>query len=357
MKFLKKLSDNVNDFLYDHPRTRTFSHWVWLTLLTIASAFIFAFGFRAFINPNIEAIQMWMEKAGLPVPEASQIIVDHFLSGGASGASQSLVKAVEIFADIRNYETIAISIIYFVLNIPLLILSWFKISKQFTIFTLLNVVLVSLFNAIIPNQWIISFINYSFYEDMLARCIFGGITTGIASGLSMIGGTSAGGSDIISMFLSEKRGTNAGRYSFTINACIIISYVMFAIIGNKVNPEINPTEMSAIIRSELYTLIYLFVSVQVIDLLNTRNKKEELQIITSLEELPQIIIHAFPHGATIVDAKGAYSGQKKLLIYVILSRSEIKKAVALIRHVDAHAFVAVYKLNQVYGRFYKKPIE
>ncbi len=357
--FIKK-KENMEDYLFDHPKTRKSIDWLWKFVVTAVTCFIFAWGFRAFINPTTNCVAHWMmmensisyEEALAKVNEQGVI---HLIAGGMSGFSQAIVKVMNIFGDFRESEKTIISIMYFALNIPLLILGWFKISKQFTIFTLINVGLVSLFNEVIPDEWIYNVINL--YDDMIARCIFGGIITGIASGAAMMINTSAGGTDVISFYIAEKKSAMPGQFSFYLNATILVLNVLFGIIGHAVNPTVNPQLSSQLIRYSLYTFIYLFVSVKVIDILNIKNKKEEIQIFTSDENLSQILIHAFPHSATTVDAKGAYTGQKRIMIYMVLSKSEIKKATKLVRKADPNAFMTVIGLNQVYGKFYIRPIE
>lgn len=361
MNWLKQTKQNADDYLFDHPKTRQGLDWGWKLFITLASCFIFAWGFRAFINPSENCVIHWtMESAKCSYEVAarhvSQTGVVHLISGGASGISQAIVKFMNIFGDFRgDIEKTLISVLYFVLNIPLALLAWFKISKQFTIYTIINVAFVSIFNQIIPDSWIYNVINI--YDDMIARCIFGGITSGIASGAAMMINTSAGGTDVISFYIAERKSSGAGNISFIINGLVILTNVLFGIIGHYVNPSINPQASSQLIRYALYTIIYLFIGTHVLDLLNSKNKKLELQIFTSNENLAQVLIHAFPHSATIVDAKGAYTGKKRIMIYMVVSKKEIKKATQLIKKADPLAFFTVLNLNQVYGRFYIQPIE
>lgn len=359
MDFLNK-NPKIKDYLFDHPKTRTALDWTFKFIITVTSCFLFAWGFRAFINPTIECAIHWtMENQEIDYQAASAIVnangVYHLISGGASGISQAVVKVINIFGDLREVEKTVISVLYFAINVPLLVLGWFKISKQFTIFTFINVACVSIFNEVIPDSWIYNVINL--YDDMIARCIFGGLITGIASGAAMMINTSAGGTDVLSFYIAEKKSSGAGHFSFIINACVILSNVLFGIIGHLVNSEVNPQASSEIIRLALYTLIYLFTSTTVIDLLNTKNKKQQIQVFSSNENLPQVLIHAFPHSATVVDAKGAYTGNKKVMIHMVLSKNETRLAIETINKVDPQAFVTVLDVNQVYGRFYIKPIE
>lgn len=371
MQWLKKVKHTTDDYIIDHPKTKQGLTWAWKLFVTITSCFLFAWGFRAFINPNITLAEQFVlhskanQFADIDTLEQAQNYiaangVTHFVSGGASGTSQVLIKVFEVFPGatsewvLRN-EKLIISVLYFVINVPLMILSWFKISKQFTIFTLINVGFVSLFQAIIPDSWIYNVINL--YDDMLARAIFGGICTGIASGSAMMIGTSSGGTDIISFFIAEKKGATAGKFSFLLNGTIIAMYVLFAAISHSTNPSINPQENNETIRYTLYTFIYLFVSVHVLDFLNTKNKKQELQIFTDNENLATVMIRAFPHSATTIEGKGVYTGKKKTVIYMVIAKAETKRAVKISKSVDPYSFITITDLKQVYGRFYTKPID
>ena len=207
MKLLNKIEDETSSFLIDHPQTKKWTIWVGKFILEAISAFIFAYGFRAFISPTIECVRVWWEASGSPggtIPTT----IDALISGGASGISQAVIKFIEMFPNVNllEYEKTLVSVLYFVINIPILLLSWFKISKQFTIFTLINVGFVSLFNQVIPDSAIYNVVNI--YYDPLARSIFAGITTGVSSGLALMVGTSSGGVDVISLYISEKKSTS-----------------------------------------------------------------------------------------------------------------------------------------------------
>lgn len=351
MKWFRKTEDETSTFFIDHPRVKQWSIWTGKFFLEALSAFIFAYGFRAFIAPSLGCARVWTGNENLT---ASNVLI----SGGASGIAQTIIRFIEMFphVNLAAYETTIISILYFVINVPLFLLAWFKISKQFSLFTLINVIFVSVFNQVIPDSWIYNVLNI--YTDHLARAIFGGITTGLSSGLALMVGTSSGGVDIISMYISEKKSSSVGPYSIIANCITVTCFVLFSIVGMNSNPDFHAgIDADSIVTMALYTLVYFFVSGKVIDLLNTKNKKQELQIFTTNESLPIVLIRAFPHSCTVVESKGAYTGRRNLMVYMVISRSEKKKAIALIKNVDKLAFVTVLDLNQVYGRFYIKPIE
>ena len=95
----------------------------------------------------------------------------------------------------------------------------------------------------------------------------------------------------------------------------------------------------------------------IIDAINLRNKKVSVQIITAKEHMPELIIANFPHSATVVKGKGAYSGADRTMIWMVVSSSEVKKVVDVARKIDEHAFITATPLKQVYGNFFIKPLE
>jgi uncharacterized membrane-anchored protein YitT (DUF2179 family) len=95
----------------------------------------------------------------------------------------------------------------------------------------------------------------------------------------------------------------------------------------------------------------------VIDLINVRNKKSQVQIITNDEELAKILISNFPHGATTIKGIGVYSQSEKSVIYMTVSSNEVNDVVRLTQQVDPKAFINVYDLRQVFGKFYISPIK
>ena len=101
----------------------------------------------------------------------------------------------------------------------------------------------------------------------------------------------------------------------------------------------------------------MLAAMVVIDIINIRNKKAQIQIITSNEELPKLLISNIPHGATFVNAQGVFTDDKKIIIYMVVSTTEIKRSVAIIKALDPESFVNVTQLDGVYGNFHMKPIK
>lgn len=343
MNFIKKLNKKISDFFYDHSTLRFILEYVAMVFGAILSSFVFSFGYKAFSNPILDGEE-----------------IGNIVTGGVGGVAQIIVKIFELCGFPVNkmapfgsfyWNYIIQSAFYVLLNIPIFILAFRRVGKKFALFTLVNVSFYFLFVNILPSNLTNMFYessHFSFKTDFLARAIFAGICTGLAIVISFRFGHSTGGSDVVSIYVNGKKNhISIGKITMSMNICIILVYTILSILND--NGDLSPTTMA------LYSFVYLFVESTVIDALTIRDKKNQLQIITSNQTLPELIINYFPHSCTIVQGKGAYSKQDKLVIYTVLSYFEVKKAVKIIQDIDPNAFITITKVDQVVGRFYIQP--
>ena len=281
----------VKDFFLDHPRTNFCSEQLVLLVLELVSAFIFAYGFRAFIAPSrvpLNVIEAQNLLSGFTQPQcealdlataASLVNPSHLVSGGASGIGQVLTRIV-LLCGVTNIPSQTLqSLFYFVVNLPIIILGFLKVGKKFTFYSLVNVILTSILIDAIPQSWC-ELINI--YDDNLARALAGGLTTGVSSGLALRIGTSTGGVDIISLYVAEKKGTTVGKYSLIMNTCTVITYTVLCFFHAPADGGVDALKNGATqLTMSLYTIIYFFTQTIIVDSLNTKNKKTELQVFTT----------------------------------------------------------------------------
>ena len=330
----KRYKEKINNYLYDHYRLKLAIHQGKGLFFSVISAFIFAFGFTCFITPGSDA------------ENAFKIV-----TGGISGLSQNVAKIVEICGgSIPDYLIEAMG--YTVFNLPLLIFAFFKIGKRFSILSAINVVLSSVFITLIPMWGISNIIGNHFLilNQPVARLLFGGMCTGLASALAFRGEISCGGIDIITYYFSLRKSTSVGKYSILLNGLIVSLYSTLLIIQHHDN-------LGLAIISLFYSASYILVVNLIVDTINLRNKKVQIQLVSTKRELAKALITHFPHGATVVKAEGAYTEQEENIVYMIVSSFEVKSVISLARKVDSHVFVSVTSLIQVYGNFYIRPIE
>lgn len=333
LKYWKK---NAKYFLLDHKYLSHTVHHLKTLILCAFSALIFTIGLNSMINLNETASY---------VTETSVL---HLVTGGISGISQCFVQIVHLANPSLNIDyQLFQSIFYFGLNIPLLIFSFIKLGWKFSLYTTINVLLVTIFLNVLPPSLFDEITKYV-ADNLLARAMLAGVCTGTSIAIAFKGGHSAGGVDIIGYYLSVKKSTNAGKYIGSINICIILLFSLLSFLS----PDSKP--WGEIIIVSLFSVVYQFTSSLVTDTIDVRNKKILLQIITSNLTLSRAIIANVPHSCTIVEGKGGYTGNKKQIIYSVVSNSEVNKLVKEIRKIDETSFINTMSLNQVYGRFYIK---
>ena len=339
---VKKVYKAFREFFYDHPKFRVTLEYVFTFIGAFISALIFAFGYKALVDPIVEGKEIGV-----------------IITGGLSGVSQIVVKIFEIFgfpvdqvSPFGEYWVYIIqSVSYFLLNVPIFLLAYKKVGKKFGFFTIVNVGFYFLIVNMLPRSITNMFYTNSmigFEKDLLARALFAGICTGVSTAIAFKFDHSAGGIDVVSVYLNGKKADlSIGRITMMLNAIIIFTYTILSIVND--DGDLSSTTMA------LYSIVYFFTSSTIIDVFSSRDKKKQLQIITENENLSDIIIDCFPHSCTIIDGKGAYSKNKKYVIYTVLSIYEVKRAIKVIKEKDPGAFITITNVNQVVGRFFIRP--
>ncbi len=334
MKKSERLKRKINNYLFDHQFLRIFlSHASALIHASLAAA-IFAFGFCAFISPADDSAL-------------------HIATGGVSGVSQTIAVILKL---VHAPEWIignnAISIAYFVINIPIVIFAFFKIGKRFAIYTAINVGLSSLFIFLFTHAGFTNEIatHPLIADHVVVRVLFGALCVGVSSATAYRGDISCGGIDVFTYYFALRKSTSIGKYGIALNGVIVTAYSIILVATSGSDWEIG-------VIAFFFSIFYLLEVNFVIDAINLRNKKIQLQIITTSEYLAPVLIANFPHGATVTKGEGAYSHAERKIIYIVVSSSEVKSVVSLARKVDHNAFISVTSLVQVYGNFFIKPVE
>lgn len=363
MFYLKHIKREIYYFFIDHKIAKNITSYGYMFVMCILSALLFAIGFRSFISldENIYSSFIAVNESG---------VIQHIATGGMSGLSQCVIIICRACGLNIDYNTLQ-SIFYFVLNIPFLAFAFWKLGFKFSLFTTFNVIFSSIFIQVLPATSMdtinsinpstvadIGFTQFSIFDQIgyllrdqgLARGIFAGFMTGLSIGIAFVSNHCTGSIDIIAYYYSTKKSTTTGKYMSLFNGLIILSFTILSI-------TLDGTNAAQAIVSACFSIVYLFFSSLVIDTINVRNKKVQLQIVSSNETLARAIVANVPHSCTIVKAKGGYTGRDRYIIYVVVSNNEVTKLVAHIRKADPNTFINAINLRQVYGRFFVKPVE
>lgn len=264
----------------------------------------------------------------------------NLLTSGISGLALIISRYVLPDLGVTLDVNLMFSILYVVFNIPLFFIAYKNIGKIFAILTFSNVILTStVISSINPEIW--SFLKVDTMED-ITIALFAGIFTGLAIGFALKGNFSTGGTDILSLSLSIKKGVSFGKYQMMFNGLIMV-------LGGFLSREWNAI---------LYTFVYLGTSSYVVDLIHTKNRKVMLEVIsTKGEEIASVLLKEAHHGVTLLEGIGAYTKEKKNLLHVVVSTYQLTEIVAIIKSIDDSSFVMQIPVSNIYGRFYIPPFK
>ena len=246
------------------------------------------------------------------------------LSGGATGIAL-------IFQYLFGFKA---GYTVFIINLPLFIVSYFKLEKKFTLYSAIGMVALSL--SLIITEPLSSLIQVN---DVLLYCIYGGVLCGIGYGLVFLRNGSTGGTDIITMLIRKKYSNfNIGGLGFILNMMIVIVGAFFFGIARA-----------------LFTLISIFIQGFVLDkVLKGLNSKNLLLIITDREEeVINYIINDLHRGVTSLLAEGEYTHDMKKMLYCILTPRQMVELKSTIHLIDPKAFITIIDVSEVKGKGFK----
>ena len=247
--------------------------------------------------------------------------------GGFNGLTLLIQRSAQQFAGIA----LPFTAINFALNAIPAVISYKFIGRWFTLYSCLAIVLSSVLTDLIPPM--------PLTNDILLVCIFGGIFNGLAISLCLLGGATSGGTDFISVALSERLDVDAWNYIFFGNC------VMLVVAGLLFGWD-----------KALYSIIFQFASTQIVHTLDLRFKRTTLFIISNRAfEVYERIKDTTHHGATLFRGTGLYNGEERDMIYSVISGDQVKQITRAVHEIDPKAFINILKTDHVAGNFYRKP--
>jgi uncharacterized membrane-anchored protein YitT (DUF2179 family) len=258
------------------------------------------------------------------------VIPNQLMEGGVTG-----------IAVLLNYAAgFPLSVSTLVLNIPLFFLGWKALGRGQMMYTLIGVVSLSCFLALmeqmINRNWIVPFHSTN---DYMLVALYAGVSLGIGLGIVFRFGGTTGGVDIIARIVSRSKGMSMGQIILSFDA-IIISISLFYITIEKV----------------LYTLVTVFVASKLIDFIQDGAYAAKAFSIISEhgEAISKKITIELDRGVTLIPAKGAFSGQQKEVVYCVVQRQEIHRLKTIVRNIDPRAFIVINEVHDVLGEGFKE---
>ena len=249
------------------------------------------------------------------------------IPGGFTGLTRLIQEICVLLWDFEPPFTV----INLTLNAIPIVVSFKFIGKKFTMYSCLMIVVSGLITDMIPS--------YAVTTDMLLVSVFGGLFNAIAMIICLMAGATAGGTDFIAIFLSEKMDIDSWNYIFAGN--VVILGIAGALFGWD---------------KALYSIIFQFTSTQVLHALHRRYQKQTLLIVTKKpDEVYKVIKEMTNHDATLIKGEGCYMKQECNILYSVVGRDEVRKVLNRVRETDPAAFVNMIRTESLSGRFYQRP--
>ncbi|TDM02187.1 YitT family protein [Macrococcus carouselicus] len=220
----------------------------------------------------------------------------------------------------------------FIFNLPFFFLGYKQIGRSFALSTLYGIIILSLGTAFLHPV-------PPFIEEKFLVTIFGGAILGVGVGLVIRYGGSLDGSEILAILISGKTPFSVGEI------VMVINFFIFIIAGFVFTWE-----------SAMYSVIAYFIAFKAIDIiqLGLDESKSVWIISDQYEEIGDAINARLGRGVTYLSGEGAYTGEDKKVIFVVITRLEEYKLKDIINHYDESAFVAIGNVSEVKGGHFKK---
>lgn len=224
-------------------------------------------------------------------------------------------------------------ILYYLINIPILIVSWRKLDRMFVLKTLATVSVMTVMLTLIPTIPIMG-------SDTITNCLVGGVISGIGIGIVLRCGGTLGGFDLVSLMIIRK------HHDFSIGKITIsINFLVYAL-----------CMLVFSVPTAIYSMVYSVISSTTIDRVHLQNKDAQVTIITkkNAKELEAAILSQLHRGVTQLRGTGAYTNEQVDLLEITLSEYELPLLRRIIHEYDPNAFVIVKDHVKVYGNYLKK---
>lgn len=224
--------------------------------------------------------------------------------------------------------------VVFALNVPLFILSYFRIGKEFLIKGILGTIFLSIFIDIFDRFNPLT-------EDRILGCVYGGIIMGIGMSLVLKGSSSTGGTDLLSYVIkSYKPYYRTSKLIVIIDIIIVTLNVIF----------LRDIEIG------LYSAITIYLMGKMLDVIFEGVYFTKMMFIVSdkYKEIAKEIEENVRRGITGLHAKGMYTNDEKMMLWCISSRNEAIRIKQICKKIDRNSFIVISNAREAYGIGFKR---
>ena len=245
------------------------------------------------------------------------------------------VSGLSMLLDQVTGPSYTLSLFLIVINIPIFLFGAKKQGIAFTVYSVYAVGIYSFMSYLIMNVLPVdvSFVSPLAGEDLLLCAIFGGVISGVGSGLTIRFGGAMDGIDVLSVVFSRKIGISIGTFVMLFNIVLYISC------GIVINSWILP----------LYSIVTYFVGSKTVDYIveGISRSKCAMIVTTKAAEISDELSKNFRSSGTIVNAIGGYSKEEKEIVYFIVNRFQVNRLRTIVYGIDGRAYIALQEVSDI----------
>ena len=248
---------------------------------------------------------------------------------GISGTSMLLAQITP--------EKFTLSIFLVALNIPLFLFGLKKQGIKFTIYAVYTVAIYSLsawlITDILPID--VSVASPLAGTDLLLCALFGGIISGIGSGMAIRFGGAMDGIEVMAVIFAKRLGMTVGTF------VMIYNVILYIICGIAIRSWILP----------LYSIVTYAAALKTIDyIVEGMDRAKGAMIITSKPgEICAVLSEVFESGMTKIKAEGGYSNAEKTVVYFVVNRFQVPKMREIVHELDPEAYITISEVADVFA--------
>lgn len=233
-------------------------------------------------------------------------------------------------------EYLSLSLFLIVLNVPLFLYGLKKQGMVFTVYSVYAVLVYSigawLITDVLPID--VSMASPLAGQDLLLCALFGGMISGVGSGLTIRYGGAIDGIEVMAVIFAKRLGVSVGTFVMVYNVCL---YVIAGIIGSS---WILP----------LYSIVTYMAALKTVDfIVEGLDRSKSVMIITDMpDEISTALMEEFESGTTKIGARGGYSDKEKTIVYFVVNRFQIAKMKNIIHSIDPKAYMTISDVADVF---------
>lgn len=254
-----------------------------------------------------------------------------------SGISETSMLLAQVTPDF-----LPLSLFLVLLNLPIFIFGLKKQGIEFTIYSIFTVTIYSvsawLITDILPID--VSTVSPLAKSDLFLCAIFGGMISGLGSGLTIRFGGAIDGIEVLAVTFAKKLNLTVGTF------VMIFNVILYIICGIVMQSWILP----------LYSIVTYVAALKTVDYIveGFDRSKSAMIITTEQEKVCKKLSEEFENGITFFDAKGYYSNTDKAMIYFVVNRFQVNKMQKIVHKIDPDAYISITEVADVFGAKQKK---